>query len=253
MPKAPAGGPVLSLHSGMSRILVVEDDRDIADLIRHYLAKAGHEVEVFASGSLALARVREEIPDVLILDLMLPGMSGIEVCRTIREEPAIARLPIIMVTARAQESDRVHGLESGADDYVTKPFSARELVARVAALLRRAAPASDAGGVLRYAALTVDLDRHVVTDTGREVRLTAKEFLLLEYLIRHRGRVLSRDVLLTDVWGYQYTGGTRTVDVHVRRLREKLPILSSSLETVKQFGYKLLDPATAESSAATDR
>ncbi len=236
----------------MSRILVVEDDQDIADLIRRYLTRAGHSVEVLASGSAALARVREEMPDVLILDLMLPGMSGIEVCRAIREDQVIARLPIIMVTARAQESDRVLGLESGADDYVTKPFSTRELVARVAALLRRVAPASETGGVLRYATLTVDLERHVVADAGREVRLTAKEFLLLEYLIRHRGRVLSRDVLLTDVWGYQYTGGTRTVDVHVRRLREKLPILTSSLETVKQFGYKLLDPATAESGAATN-
>jgi DNA-binding response OmpR family regulator len=237
------------LLSGMSRILVVEDDRDIADLIRHYLTRAGHSVEVLASGSTALARVKEETPDLLILDLMLPGMSGIEVCRAIREDVTIARLPIIMVTARAQESDRVGGLESGADDYVTKPFSPRELVARVAALLRRVAPASDSGGLLRYATLSVDLERHLVADQGREVRLTAKEFLLLEYLIRHRGRVLSRDVLLTDVWGYQYTGGTRTVDVHVRRLREKLPLLTSSLETVKQFGYKLLDPATPESTA----
>jgi DNA-binding response OmpR family regulator len=237
----------------MSCIFVVEDDQDIADLIRRYLSRAGHDVEVLASGSAALARVREQAPDLLILDLMLPGMSGIDVCRAIREDVAIARLPIIMVTARAQESDRVLGLDSGADDYVTKPFSTRELVARVAALLRRAAPVQETGGVLRYATLTVDLDRHVVTDADRAVRLTAKEFLLLEYLIRHCGRVLSRDVLLTDVWGYQYTGGTRTVDVHVRRLREKLPILTASLETVKQFGYKLLDPATAESAAPTGR
>ncbi len=230
----------------MSRILVVEDDQDIADLIRHYLTKAGHQVDVLASGSEGMLRVREGAPDLLLLDLMLPGMSGLEVCRTLRADPATARLPIIMVTARAQEGDRVLGLESGADDYVTKPFSARELVARVAALLRRAAPPLERGGTLRHDTLVVDLDRHIVTDNGRDVRLTAKEFLLLEYLIRHRGRVLSRDVLLTDVWGYQYTGGTRTVDVHVRRLREKLPILSSSLETVKQFGYKLLDAAPGD-------
>ncbi len=233
----------------MSHILVVEDDRDIADLIRHYLVRAGHRVEVCGSGSDALGRVREATPDVLILDLMLPGTSGIDVCRAIRSDPAIARLPIIMVTARAQESDRVLGLESGADDYVTKPFSPRELVARVAALLRRVTPAAESQGVLRYGPLTIDLDRHVVTDSGRDVRLTAKEFLLLEYLIRHLGRVVSRDALLTDVWGYQYTGGTRTVDVHVRRLREKLPVLISSLETIKQFGYKLLEPAEAESRA----
>ena len=233
----------------MSRILVVEDDRDIADLIRHYLTRAGHAVEVLASGSETVLRVREQPPDVLVLDLMLPGMSGIEVCRTLRADPETARLPIIMVTARAQESDRVFGLESGADDYVTKPFSTRELVARVAALLRRTAPLPEGGGPLRHGPLTMDLDSHVVTDAKRPVRLTAKEFLLLEYLIRHRGRVLSRDVLLADVWGYQYTGGTRTVDVHVRRLREKLPFLSSSLETVKHFGYKLVDPDSDEAAS----
>ena len=235
----------------MSRILVVEDDPDIADLIRHYLVKAGHHVEVLASGSEAVLRVREKAPDVLILDLMLPGMSGLEVCRTLRDDVETARLPIIMVTARAQEGDRVLGLESGADDYVTKPFSTRELVARVGALLRRAAPQPGTGGTVRHGTLVMDLDRHVVTDGDREVRLTAKEFLLLEYLIRHRGRVLSRDVLLTDVWGYQYTGGTRTVDVHVRRLREKLPVLSEALVTVKQFGYKLRDDP-AQGAAGQD-
>jgi DNA-binding response OmpR family regulator len=237
----------------MSRILVVEDDRDIGDLIRHYLERAGHNVEVLASGSEAVLRVREQAPDVLILDLMLPGMSGLEVCRTLRTDPETARLPIIMVTARAQESDRVLGLDSGADDYITKPFSTRELVARVAALLRRVAPQPEGGGALRHGTVTMDLDRHSVTDGDRDVRLTAKEFLLLEYLIRHRGRVLSRDLLLADVWGYQYTGGTRTVDVHVRRLRDKLPILASSLETVKQFGYKLLEPVGGDAAGQAER
>jgi two-component system, OmpR family, alkaline phosphatase synthesis response regulator PhoP len=228
----------------MSFVLVVEDDPDIAELIRHYLVKAGHEVKLVASGSEALNVIRAGAPDLLILDLMLPGVSGLEVCRTLRSDRATARLAIIMVTARAQEGDRVLGLESGADDYVTKPFSARELVARVGALLRRTTAAAMPGeGALHYATVSVDLQAHVVTDSGREVKLTAKEFLLLEYFLRHRGRVLSRDVLLTDVWGYQYTGGTRTVDVHVRRLREKLPMLAASLETVKQFGYKLLDLA----------
>ena len=236
----------------MSRILVVEDDRDIAELIRHYLERAGHGVELLASGSEAVLRAREQAPDVLILDLMLPGMSGLEVCRALRGDPETARLPIIMVTARAQESDRVLGLDSGADDYITKPFSTRELVARVAAVLRRAAPPTESGGTLRHGALAMDLDRHFVTDGDRQVRLTAKEFLLLEYLIRHRGRVLSRDILLADVWGYQYTGGTRTVDVHVRRLREKLPILSSTLETVKQFGYKLAEPAAGDAAGRVE-
>jgi DNA-binding response OmpR family regulator len=225
----------------MSRILVVEDDPDIADLVRHYLVKAQHQVEVVASGRDALLRAREETPDLLILDLMLPEVSGLDVCKKIREDPATSRLPIIMVTARAQEGDRILGLDSGADDYVTKPFSVRELVARVAALLRRTAPADEGGHTLQYGTVTVDLERHVVLDGDHEVKLTAKEFLLLEYFLRHRGRVLSRDLLLTDVWGYRYTGGTRTVDVHVRRLREKLPLLTAGLETVKQFGYKLIE------------
>jgi DNA-binding response OmpR family regulator len=177
-----------------------------------------------------------------VLDLMLPGLHGLEVCQALRRDPATADLPVIVVTARAEESDRVAGLELGADDYLTKPFSPKELVARVGALLRRAARgAGGAGDRTVYGAIAVDRDRHVVTDAGREVTLTAKEFLLLEYFIQHRGRVLSRDRLLSEVWGYQYTGGTRTVDVHVRRLREKIPVLADALVTVKQFGYKLAD------------
>jgi len=149
-----------------------------------------------------------------------------------------------MLTARTEESDRIVGLELGADDYVTKPFSPSELVARVGALLRRAQRWAESGNaVLAYGPIELDRERHLVTDGGSPVRLTAKEFLLLEYLLQHRGRVLSRDLLLTDVWGYRYTGGTRTVDVHVRRLREKIPGLGAAIETVKQFGYRLVDPA----------
>jgi DNA-binding response OmpR family regulator len=222
------------------RILVVEDDRDIADLISHALAKAGYETDRVASGPDALASARAAAPDAIILDLMLPGLDGFDVCRALRAHDGTAAIPIIMLTARGEEADRVAGLELGADDYVTKPFSAKELVARVGALLRRVgrrpAPASP---VLKYGTIVVDVARHRVTSAGGEVKLTAKEFLLLRYLIEHKGRVLSRDVLLTDVWGYQYTGGTRTVDVHVRRLREKIPLLNSAIETVKQFGYKL--------------
>jgi two-component system alkaline phosphatase synthesis response regulator PhoP len=153
---------------------------------------------------------------------------------------------VMMVTARAEESDRIVGLELGADDYITKPFSAKEVVARVNALLRRTSRGPSTtptpppvGRVLEYAEIRMDLEQHVVTASGREVRLTAKEFLLLQYFLEHRGRVLSRDLMLTDVWGYQYTGGSRTVDVHVRRLREKIPALAEGIETVKQFGYKL--------------
>jgi DNA-binding response OmpR family regulator len=224
----------------MPRILVVEDDRDIADLIVHYVQKAGHTTEWLGSGAEVMAHLKKSPADLVILDWMLPGLSGIEVCDAIRADPTTANLPIIMLTARGDEADRVAGLERGADDYVTKPFSPKELVARVGARLRRA-PAETATdrSSLQYGSLAVDIDRHVVSLDGDEVRLTAKEFLLLEYFIRHRGRVLSRDILLTDVWGYHYTGGTRTVDVHVRRLREKLPVLNDAIETVKQFGYKL--------------
>ena len=225
----------------MSRILIVEDDPDIAELIRHYLEKAGHVVDRLSSGAAVMAQVRKLPPDLVILDLMLPEIDGLMVCQAMRSDPSTAAIPIIMVTARGEEADRIAGLELGADDYVTKPFSPKELAARVAALLRRLTRGVPAGAVLRYRSITIDPDRHIVTVDSEEVRLTAKEFLLLQYLVQHRGRVLSRDLLLTDVWGYQYTGGTRTVDVHIRRLREKLPVLTDAIETVKQFGYKLAD------------
>ena len=154
---------------------------------------------------------------------------------------------ILMLTASGEEADRVRGLELGADDYVTKPFSPKELVARVAALLRRTERASQPSTQLQYGPIVINLDRHEVRVAQTDIKLTAKEFLLLQYMLEHRGRVLSRDRLLTDVWGYQYTGGTRTVDVHVRRLREKIPLLAHALSTVKQFGYKLDDPPPAQS------
>ena len=225
----------------MTRIFVVEDDRDIAELIAHYFDKAGWQPHVFGSGADALVATRQQPPDCIVLDLMLPGMDGLEVCRALRGEAATATIPIIMLTARAEETDRIVGLELGADDYVAKPFSPNELVARVRALLRRVnrVPAPDA--LIRFGDLTMDLSRHTVSDGDRDVKLTAKEFMLLQYFLQHRGRVLSRDLLLGDVWGYRYTGGTRTVDVHVRRLREKLPVLTDALVTVKQFGYKLVD------------
>jgi DNA-binding response OmpR family regulator len=230
-----------------ARILVVEDDPDIAQLVERYLDKAGFETERAATGRAALESIAARTPDLLVLDLMLPQVDGLEVCRMVRADGATAALPIIMLTARAEESERIVGLELGADDYLAKPFSPGELVARVRALLRRVQRAAQTPPqkTLTYGPLAIDSDSHTVTDNGCAVVLTAKEFLFLEYLIQHRGRVLSRDVLLTDVWGYRYTGGTRTVDVHVRRLREKLPFLTDALVTVKQFGYKLADPAPA--------
>jgi len=226
-----------------TRILVVEDDPDIADLVARYLDKAGFTTERAVSGREALHAIAARPPALVVLDLMLPQLDGLEVCRLLRANEATAAIPIIMLTARAEESERIVGLELGADDYLAKPFSPNELVARVRALLRRAHRAAAPTRTLAYGPIAVDTDRHLVSTGGVEVTLTAKEFLLLEYLLLHRGRVLSRDVLLTDVWGYRYTGGTRTVDVHVRRLREKLPVLADGLVTVKQFGYKLVDPA----------
>ncbi len=224
------------------QILVVEDDPDIADLLRHYLERADYDVHTVGHGADALPHMRDNRPDLVILDRMLPGMDGLEICRHLRNDESLADLPVIMVTARADEMDRIVGLELGADDYITKPFSAKEVVARVHALLRRSQRTrSEAPGQppLTYGPIVMDLERHVVTDNGTPVRLTAKEFMLLRYFLEHPGRVLSRDLMLSDVWGYQYTGGSRTVDVHVRRLREKLPFLAEAIETVKQFGYKL--------------
>ncbi len=227
----------------MSRILVAEDDPDIAGLLTHYLQRAGFEADMVSSGRDVLPRIQKAPPDLLLLDLMLPGIDGLEVCRAVRGDAQTAGIPIIMVTAKGEESDRIVGLELGADDYITKPFSPNEVIARIRALLRRAQRTGPPDGRLTYGPLSVDVDRHLVRIDGREVKLTAKEFLLLQYLMQHRGRVLSRDLLLSDVWGYSYTGGTRTVDVHVRRLREKVPFLTDAIATVKQFGYKLIEPA----------
>lgn len=225
------------------RILIAEDDPDIADLVAHYLQKSGWETHVATSGDKALAYARAHHVDLVILDLMLPGMDGLDICRALRADRAKASVPIIMLTAKADEGARVAGLEIGADDYISKPFSPNELVARIRALMRRSQrPATPQEQTLRFGPLVVDLISHSVSYNGNDVRLTAKEFLLLQYLLEHKGRVLSRDILLEDVWGYRYTGGTRTVDVHVRRLREKLPVLVDALVTIKQFGYKLEKP-----------
>jgi DNA-binding response OmpR family regulator len=228
-----------------TRILVAEDDPDIGNLLDHYLKKAGFLPTIVPSGSAVMPQIKRDTPDLIVLDLMLPGLDGLQLCRAIRADAATAAIPIIMLTAKAEESDRIVGLELGADDYITKPFSPNEVVARVRALLRRAHRAAPADNRMKYGTLSIDVDRHLIKAGGEEVKLTAKEFLLLQYLMQHRGRVLSRDLLLSDVWGYSYTGGTRTVDVHVRRLREKVPMLADAIVTVKQFGYKLLDPAPA--------
>src|SRR5688500_16341076 len=199
-------------------ILVAEDDRDIADLVALYIHKAGWTAHVAASGDDALAYARQSPVDVAILDVMLPGLSGLEVCRALRADKATAAIPIIMVTARADEADRIVGLEIGADDYVSKPFSPPELVARIRALMRRTKRAEPEEAALHFGPLVVDLARHTVSDGGREVRLTAKELMLLQYLLQHRGRVPSRDLPPGEVWGHRHPRGARSAGADVPRL-----------------------------------
>lgn len=221
------------------KVLIVDDEKDILDLVRYHLEKAGFQCLVGTDGSTALRLMREQRPDLLILDLMLPGLDGLEICRLLRRDPATARLPIIMLTAKAEEVDRVVGLEVGADDYVVKPFSPRELVARVKTILRRAQEPMEAS-VRRIGALEVDEARHLVTVQGAPVELTAKEFGLLCALIHAHGRVLNREQLLEGVWGYAEAAEieSRTVDVHIRRLREKLGSEARRIVTVKGVGYR---------------
>jgi DNA-binding response OmpR family regulator len=224
------------------KILVVEDEADILHLVTHYLEKEGFRLRTAGTGVQALKLVKEDRPDLIILDLMLPELDGLEVCKKIRMNADTAMIPILMLTAKAEESDTVIGLELGADDYVTKPFSPKALVARVKALLRRMdRSAGGAESIHRYNSLVIDLSRHEVKVQDREVQLTAKEFGLLEHLVRNMGRVLTRDVLLNAVWGYDYYGTTRTVDVHVRRLKQKIPLLHDAIVSVKSLGYKLRD------------
>lgn len=219
-------------------VLIVEDDPDIAEGLRYNLEREGLDVRVAETGEQGLAAALDPkgAPALVILDLMLPGMSGSELCRRLRREPATRRTPIIMVTARASEADRVAGLDLGADDYISKPFSVRELLARVRAVLRR----SDESAAARYedGRLSIDFEEMRVVRDGEPVRLTRKEFSLLATLARGAGRVATRQQLLDNVWGYEYYGDTRTLDVHIRRLRQKLGPCGDSIETVVGVGYR---------------
>jgi two-component system alkaline phosphatase synthesis response regulator PhoP len=223
------------------RALVVEDDPDIVELVEHYLARDGWTVESSGRGREALRKARSGSYQLLVLDLQLPDLDGLSICTELRRDPRTVHLPIVMLTARGDETDRIVGLEGGADDYIVKPFSPKELVARVRSLFRRMERRPSEGEPLRFRELEVDQTRHTVRWAARPVRLTAKEFALLAALLEARGRVLSRSALLEEVWGYSYAEGTRTVDVHIRRLREKIPPLSDAIETIKQFGYKLIE------------
>jgi DNA-binding response OmpR family regulator len=223
----------------MKRALVVEDDPDIVELIEHYLKAEGFEVKGTADGRQALERLRGGSYDLAILDLQLPVLDGLSLCAELRRDKRTRALPVIMLTARGDEADRVVGLEVGADDYVVKPFSPKELVARVRALMRRLERGEGEDAPLVLGPLEIDASRHVVRWEGQPVHLTAKEFALLVALVEADGRVLTRQSLLERVWGYSYAEGTRTVDVHVRRLREKLPGLAERLITVKSLGYRV--------------
>lgn len=225
------------------RVLVVEDENDIAGLIKHTLERGGDTVvEIAASGDQALKLATEGVPDLIILDLNLPVLGGLEVCRLLRTRPGTAKTPIIMLTARSTESDRVLGLDAGADDYITKPFSPRELAARVRAVMRRGR-AEDPGPppIYRGEHLVADFDAVSAVD-GQQIRLTRREFELLRYLVENRNRVLSRDRLIERVWGYDRLIETRSVDVHVGRLRGKLGAAGKQIETVVGLGYRFIEP-----------
>jgi two-component system phosphate regulon response regulator PhoB len=225
-----------------SKVLIVDDEQDVTELLEFNLRSAGYDVVSAEDGPTALKKAREALPDLIVLDVMLPEMDGTEVCKQLRRDPSTARIPIIMLTAKAGEIDRVLGLELGADDYVTKPFSPRELVLRVRGLLRRGQPAEEPNELIQVGDLVVDIPRHQVTVKGKRIDLTATEFKLITTLAQRRGRVQSREQLLQDVWEYDSLIDTRTVDTHMRRLREKLGVAAKYLDTVRGVGYRFVEP-----------
>ena len=222
------------------KILVVDDEPDALEVLGFKLKEAGYAPVFAKDGGRALAAARDERPALIVLDLMLPEIDGLEVCKLLRRDPATAMIPIIMLTARAAEMDRVLGLELGADDYVTKPFSPRELVLRIKKLLARAKASDEPMAQIHFGELEIDVPRHRVMVAGRGVILTATEFRLLELLARRRGRVQTRERLLHDAWGYENPIDSRTVDTHMRRLREKIGDAARFLETIRGVGYRFV-------------
>ncbi len=224
-------------------ILLVEDDKHISKLVKYNLEKAGYRCLAVVTGEDGFEYLGRERVDLIILDVMLPKMDGFEVCRAIKQDGRFASIPIIMLTARAEEVDRIVGLELGADDYMAKPFSPRELILRVKAILKRSAPQAEkkVEEILSFDKLKVDMPRHRVTVSGKEVKLTAMEFDLLATLLKRKGRVQSRDRLLTDVWSIEADVTTRTVDTHVKRLRQKLGPYGKYIETVRGYGYRFFE------------
>jgi two-component system phosphate regulon response regulator PhoB len=223
----------------MARILIIEDEQDLAGLVEYNLRAAGFETETAGTGASGLAKARASVPDLVLLDLMLPDLAGSEVLRLLKVDPELRKAPVIIVSAKGQEADRILGLELGADDYVVKPFSVRELMLRIKAVLRRADAEEGQAAVLTLGDIQLDTARHQVRVKGEEVVLTALEFRLLRTLLERVDRVQTREVLLSDVWGIQAEIHTRTVDTHIKRLREKLGPAGDIIETVRGVGYKL--------------
>ncbi|XXF80493.1 response regulator transcription factor [Myxococcaceae bacterium GXIMD 01537] len=226
----------------MPHVLIVDDERDLSELLDFNLRSAGFSTQVASTGNAALAAAREQRPDLVLLDLMLPDMPGTEVCRQLRASAQTQDLLIVMLTAKGEETDRVRGFEVGADDYVTKPFSVRELVLRLKAILRRGAPARPEARTLALGPLRLDVEAHRFYVDGQETTLTALEFRLLEHLMSRLGRVQTREQLLEEVWGMSSSLETRTIDTHVMRLRDKLGSARALLETVRGVGYRIVDP-----------
>ena len=227
-----------------STVLVIDDEKDLLELVRYNLEKEHLSVIVASDGRSGLEIAQRHKPDLILLDLMMPGMNGLEVCQRLRGDTRTSRIPVLMLTAKAEESDKVVGLEMGGDDYVTKPFSVRELLARVRASLRRSSQPSDEGEVLRRGELAIDTARHDVTYAGKRVSLTATEFRILHFVASRRGRVLSRDDIIEGALGRDSAVIDRTIDVHVTSLRKKLGPGGAMIETVRGFGYRLSEPST---------
>lgn len=223
----------------MKTILVIDDERDLAELIAFHLEKEGYLPHISNDGTDGLKQAQAKGPDLILLDLMLPGISGIEICKVIKGDEKTAAIPIIMLTAKSEEIDRVVGFEVGADDYMSKPFNMRELLLRVKAVLRRTNNGDAVGKIIKIGLLSIDSERHIVNVSGEEIFLTSTEFRLLLSLAERLGRVQSRERLLNDVWGMSHIGDTRTVDTHITRLRNKLGTTGNLIRTVRGFGYKM--------------
>lgn len=234
---------------GKSTVLVIDDEKDLLELVRYNLEKEHFEVIVSSDSTKGLEIAQRQHPDLLVLDLMMPGLGGLDICRQLRGDATTANIPILMLTAKASETDRVIGLEMGADDYLTKPFSPRELVARVRAILRRAAAESPPAAMVKRGELSIDIPRHEVKYAGKTIALTATEFRILEFLAARPGRVLSRDQIIDAALGQTAAVIDRTIDVHITSLRKKLGPGGAKIETVRGFGYKFRDDAAEETAA----